>query len=154
VSVAPVDVVLVHPEIAPNAGSVGRTCLGFGARLHLVEPLGFELDDRRVRRAGLDYWRQVDLTVWPTWARLERELLCERRALAFTAEGKTPIWEADLTGPVALLFGAETRGLPRALRARDDIETVRVPMDASVVRSFNLATTVGMVLLEAARQRA
>lgn len=146
-------VALVHPEIAWNTGNVGRTCLAFGAKLHLVEPLGFVLDDRRVRRAGLDYWPHVDVTVWPTWDALDAQLPELGRAYALTAEGELPIWEADLTGPTVLLFGSETRGLPTALRHRADIPAVHIPMRASVVRSFNVSTTVGMALLEAERQR-
>lgn len=146
-------VILVHPEIAWNTGNAGRSCLAFGAKLHLVEPLGFSLDDRRVKRAGLDYWPLVDVRVWPTWNALEAELFDLGRPYAFTAEGEVSLWETDLSGPTVMLFGAETRGLPRNLRARADLPTVRIPMDTTAVRSLNQSTTVGMALLEARRQR-
>jgi len=147
-------VALVHPEIAWNTGNVGRTCLGFGAALHLIEPLGFGLDDRRVRRAGLDYWSRVDLTVWPTWSAFEAQAFELGTPYAFTGEGQLPIWEADLRDDCVLIFGSETRGLPRTLRAHDAIPAVHIPMRTESIRAFNVSTTVGMVLLEAERQRA
>jgi len=147
-------VVLVHPEIAWNTGNAGRTCLALGAKLHLVEPLGFELDDRRVRRAGLDYWGHVAPRVWPTWEALESELHSLGTAYAFTAEGDHDLWDVDFTGACVLLFGSETRGLPAALRSRADIATVRIPMDARIVRSLNQSSTVASALTEARRQRA
>jgi tRNA (cytidine/uridine-2'-O-)-methyltransferase len=150
---ADLHVVLVHPEIAWNTGNAGRTCLAMGAQLHLVEPLGFVLDDRRVRRAGLDYWPHVAPRVWPTVDALIDALPNLGAPLALTAEGERAIWEVDLRGPTVLLFGSEPRGLPRDLRERADIPAARVPMDASVVRSLNVSTVVGMTLAEARRQR-
>lgn len=150
---AGLHVVLVHPEIAWNTGNIGRTCLAMGAHLHLVEPLGFELDDKRVRRAGLDYWPHVSLRTWSTLDALLGSLDQLGAPYAFTGEGEHVLWEVDLRPPSVLMFGAETRGLPRRLRTSRSVPTVRVPMDSTVVRSFNVSTTVGMVLAEAQRQR-
>ncbi len=148
-----VHVILVHPEIAWNTGNVGRTVVALGARLHLVEPLGFSLDDRRVKRAGLDYWEHVEPTVWPTWSELRRHLLGLGRPRVLTAEAERPFWQADLTGPTALLFGSETAGLPLALRSGIELEAYRIPMTHTPVRSLNVSTTVGMALYEVLRQR-
>jgi tRNA (cytidine/uridine-2'-O-)-methyltransferase len=95
---APIHVVLVQPEIHWNTGNAGRTCLAVGATLHLVEPLGFSLDERQVKRAGLDYWEHVDLRVWPDWDALESALPGLGTAFFFSTKARTPLWDADLTG--------------------------------------------------------
>jgi tRNA (cytidine/uridine-2'-O-)-methyltransferase len=149
-----VNVVLVAPEIHWNTGNVGRTCLALGARLHLVEPLGFSLDEREVRRAGLDYWDKVQPTVWPSFAALERELPTLGEAFLFSAEAERSYWDVRYPRPVTLLFGSESSGLPPEVRDRRRDRLVRLPMDRSGVRSLNLSTAVAVALFEVFRQRA
>ena len=108
---------LVHPEIHWNTGNAGRTCLAAGATLHLIEPLGFSLDEREVKRAGLDYWEHVDLRVWPSWRAFERELPHLGDPYFFSTKATRLLWDAPLGGPrgVVLIFGRETGGLPAAV---------------------------------------
>lgn len=148
-------VVLVNPEIHWNTGNVGRSCLAAGARLHLVEPLGFSLDEREVKRAGLDYWEHVPLTVWPSWEAFERELPALGAPWFFTTKATRIYWDAPLaaTDDTVLIFGRETAGLPVALLERHADRCVVMPIASDVVRSLNLSTTVGIALYESVRQR-
>lgn len=147
-------VVLVHPEIHWNTGNIGRTCLAAGARLHLVEPLGFSLDDRRVRRAGLDYWPRVDPVVWPDRESFEAELPRLGAPLLFSAEAPRTFWEVEIPRPTVLVFGRESVGLPEDLRRRHRDRLVRIPMRDPALRSLNLSTSVGVAVYEAVRRRA
>src|SRR5258708_20335396 len=110
-----IHVVLVHPEIHWNTGNAGRSCLAAGATLHLVEPLGFSLDEREVRRAGLDYWEYVDRRLWPSWEALEAELPSLGEPFFFSTKATRHYWEASFPDDVVLVFGRDTRGLPPAL---------------------------------------
>ena len=150
-----VHIVLVHPEIHWNTGNAGRTCLAAGATLHLVEPLGFSLDESQVRRAGLDYWEHVDLRVWPSWSDFERELPSLGVPWMFTTKSTRALWDAPLgaTDDVALIFGCETTGLPAGLIAEYAEQLVGMPMSSSCVRSLNLSTSVGIATYETLRQR-
>ena len=150
----PLHVILVHPEIHWNTGNAGRSCLAAGATLHLVEPLGFSLGEREVRRAGLDYWEHVDLRIWPSWEALERELPSLGAPFFFSTKAERMVWEADLTGAdVALIFGRETGGLPPEVRARYADRLLAMPIHSAHVRSLNLSTCVGIALYEVLRQR-
>jgi tRNA (cytidine/uridine-2'-O-)-methyltransferase len=148
-------VVLVHPEIHWNTGNAGRTCLAAGATLHLVEPLGFSLDERQVKRAGLDYWEHVDLRVWPGWDSFERELPSLGQPFFFSTNAARALWEAPLATPesVVLIFGRETAGLPRELLDRYHDRVVSIPIHSPHVRSLNLSTTVALGVYEVLRQR-
>ncbi|MBI3504354.1 MAG: tRNA (cytidine(34)-2'-O)-methyltransferase [Proteobacteria bacterium] len=148
-------VVLVHPEIHWNTGNVGRTCLATGATLHLIEPLGFSLDEREVKRAGLDYWEQVDVRTWPGWEVFERELPALGEPWFFSARSERLFWDAPLGAPenVVLVFGRETVGLPAELLQRYADRCLAMPMDASRVRSLNLSTSVAVAVYEVQRQR-
>ncbi len=146
-------VVLVEPEIHWNTGNAGRSCLAAGAQLHLVEPLGFSLDERALRRAGLDYWPRVRPRVWPSWAALEARLHELGAPWFFSAEGERELWQADLRAPSALVFGRESVGLSAELRARHRERLLRLPMLDPQLRSLNLSTCVGIALYEALRQR-
>ena len=148
-------VVLVHPEIHWNTGNAGRTCLAAGATLHLVEPLGFSLDDRQVKRAGLDYWEHVDLRVWPDWASFERELPTLGRPWFFSTRSTRMLWDAPFGGDddVVLVFGRETAGLPDDLHGRYGDCFVAMPIVSPHVRSLNLSTSVGIAVYEVLRQR-
>jgi tRNA (cytidine/uridine-2'-O-)-methyltransferase len=148
-------VVLVHPEIHWNTGNAGRTCLATGATLHLVEPLGFSLDQREVKRAGLDYWEHVDLHVWPGWEAFERELPRLGEPWFFSTKAKRVYWDAPLGQPndVVLVFGRETGGLPADLHERYRERFVMMPIHSPRVRSLNLSTSVAIAVYEVLRQR-
>ncbi len=148
-------VVLVHPEIHWNTGNAGRTCLAAGATLHLVEPLGFSLDEREVKRAGLDYWEHVDLRVWRDWDAFERELPDLGEPYFFSTKAKRLLWDAPLGSheSVVLVFGRETGGLPDDIRTRYRERLVAMPIHSPVVRSLNLSTSVGIALYETLRQQ-
>jgi tRNA (cytidine/uridine-2'-O-)-methyltransferase len=152
--VATLNVVLVEPEIHWNTGNVGRTCLAAGAQLHLVEPLGFSLDDKEVRRAGLDYWPRVDPRVWPDWASLEEALPSLGEPFFFSAEATRTLWDVAIPERTALVFGRESVGLSRAVRDRYRDRLVRIPMADAALRSLNLSTAVAIAAYEALRQRA
>ena len=146
---------LVHPEIHWNTGNAGRTCLAVGATLHLVEPLGFSLDEKQVKRAGLDYWPHVSLRVWSDWATFERELPRLGEPWFFSTKTERVLWDAPLaaTADTVLVFGRETAGLPDDIRARYADRLLTMPMTSPVVRSLNLSTSVGVAVYEALRQQ-
>jgi tRNA (cytidine/uridine-2'-O-)-methyltransferase len=148
-------VVLVHPEIHWNTGNAGRTCLAAGAMLHLVQPLGFSLSERQVKRAGLDYWEHVDPRVWPSWSVFEKELPALGEPYFFSAKAKRLFWDVPLGGSpdVVLIFGGETTGLPQDLHERYAERFVGMPVQSPVVRSLNLSTAVAIALYEVMRQR-
>jgi len=145
-----VNVVLVAPEIPPNCGNVARLCVSVGARLHLVEPLGFELSDRYLKRAGLDYWQHLDLTVHPGLAALERERGSSPMYLA-SAHADRPYTEVRFTDDDWLVFGSETAGLPPELVRRHPHAGIRIPMWGPS-RCLNLSNSVAVVVFEALRQ--
>jgi tRNA (cytidine/uridine-2'-O-)-methyltransferase len=143
-------VVLVEPEIPQNTGNIARTCLAAGARLHLVEPLGFEIDAAALRRAGMDYWEQCDVRRWPSLAALQ-EAAAGARFHYLTTKARRTYWSAAFSDGDHLVFGRETRGLPESLLAVEAANLLTIPM-AERARSLNLATSVGIVLYEACRQ--
>jgi tRNA (cytidine/uridine-2'-O-)-methyltransferase len=148
-------VVLVHPEIHWNTGNVGRTCLATGATLHLIEPLGFSLDEREVKRAGLDYWEHVDLRVWPSWEAFEAELPSLGEPYLFSTKATRLFWDAPFgtTEDVVLIFGRETGGLPPELLERYRDRLLAMPILSPRVRSLNLSTSVAIAIYEVLRQR-
>jgi len=148
-------VVLVQPEIHWNTGNAGRTCLAVGATLHLIEPLGFSLDEKQVKRAGLDYWPHVSLRVWPDWATFERELPTLGEPWFFSTKTERVLWDAPLaaTADTVLVFGRETAGLPDDIRTKYADRLVTMPMTSPVVRSLNLSTSVGVAVYEVLRQQ-
>ena len=150
-----IHVVLVHPEIHWNTGNAGRTCLAVGATLHLVEPLGFSLDERQVKRAGLDYWEHVDLRVWSNWEAFESELPRFGEPYFLSTKATRLLWDAPLAGAddVVLIFGRETGGLPADLHQRYGTRFVALPISSARVRSLNLSTSVGIAVYEVLRQR-
>jgi tRNA (cytidine/uridine-2'-O-)-methyltransferase len=147
-------VVLVAPEIHWNTGNIGRTCLGAGARLHLVKPLGFSLTEKAVKRAGLDYWPRVDLTVWEGFDELLTEMKPAEEELAlFTKNGRSSCYRLPAAGRLFLVFGSETGGLPAPLLARFASRTYRIPIRPAI-RCLNLSTAVGIALYESLRPSA
>jgi tRNA (cytidine/uridine-2'-O-)-methyltransferase len=145
------EVVLVAPEIPPNAGNVIRLAANSGARLHLVEPLGFSMDDRQLRRAGLDYRERANVRVHRDWPAC-RAALGARRAFAVSTRGRIPYADVRYAEGDALVFGAETSGLPQALLEEFPEERrLRLPMRPGN-RSLNLSNAVAVVVYEAWRQ--
>jgi tRNA (cytidine/uridine-2'-O-)-methyltransferase len=143
------NLVLVEPEIPPNTGNIARLALATGCRLHLIKPLGFSLDDRQLRRAGMDYWREVDVTVWEKLDDFER--MVARRSLLFSTKSPRPYWDIKFAPGDSLVFGRETKGLPESLLAGRPGDCYTIPMVRSA-RSLNLATAVAIVLFEGVRQ--
>ena len=145
------NVVLVEPEIPPNTGNIARLALAAGCRLHLVKPLGFTLDDRQLRRAGMDYWQEVDVTLWENMGEFERSVTPASRSLFFSTKSQRPYWEIKFAVGDNLIFGRETKGLPESLLAQRASDCYTIPM-VSGARSLNLATAVAIVLFEGVRQ--
>ena len=143
-------VVLVEPEIPPNTGNIARLCFASGTRLHLVEPLGFSLDAKTLRRAGMDYWEQCDVKVWPSFEAL-RQKSAGARFLFLTRKSSRVYWEERFEEGDHLVFGRETKGLPESLLAMNAQYCMKIPMRPEA-RSMNLATSAGIVLYEAIRQ--
>ena len=144
-------IVLVNPEIPQNTGNIARTCAATGAMLHLVEPLGFELSDKYLKRAGLDYWHMMRYETHESWAAL-LEAYPDANMHFATTKGPRNYCEASYADGDFLVFGRETRGLDEDLLARNYARCVRVPMRAEA-RSLNLANSVAIVLYEALRQQ-
>ncbi len=145
-------IVLVEPEIHWNTGNIGRTCLGAKAQLHLVGPLGFSLDAREVKRAGLDYWAEVRPRVWKNWDAIEPQLPALGETFFLSPDGEKDIWTANYGACPVLVFGKESAGLPNAIRKRYRERCFRIPSEDKI-RSLNLSTAVGIVAYEALRQQ-
>jgi tRNA (cytidine/uridine-2'-O-)-methyltransferase len=143
-------VALIEPKIPPNTGNIARLCAATDTPLHLVEPLGFAIDDAQLRRAGLDYWSEVDLWVHPHW-RAFREAMSRERCLYFSANASRSFWEAPFVANACLVFGSETEGMPPRILEKYPERCFRIPMPGRV-RSLNLATAVGIVLYEGLRR--
>jgi tRNA (cytidine/uridine-2'-O-)-methyltransferase len=145
------NVVLIEPEIPPNTGNIGRLCLATRSRLHLVKPLGFSLDDRELKRAGLDYWNEVDVQIWDSFQELRRAQGAATRYFFLTTKFGRTYYNVDFRDGDFFIFGRETKGLPESLLAKNQDACLTVPMHGT--RSLNLATAVAIVLFEAVRQQ-
>ncbi|HEY2625719.1 MAG TPA: tRNA (cytidine(34)-2'-O)-methyltransferase [Candidatus Udaeobacter sp.] len=145
------NVVLVEPEIPPNTGNIGRLCLATRSRLHLVKPLGFSLEDRQLKRAGLDYWDEVDVLTWDSFGELQRGQAASARYFFLTTKSHRPYYDVKFRDRDFLVFGRETKGLPEDLLASNIDNCIAIPMYST--RSLNLATAVAIVLFEAVRQQ-
>ena len=143
-------VALIEPRIPPNTGNIARLCAATDTPLHLIEPLGFTLDDREVRRAGLDYWDRVDLWVHPNWFRF-RDAISRERCLYFSANADRDYREAPFAGNSVLVFGNENDGMPAKILEKHPERCFRIPMPGEV-RSLNLANAVSIVLYEGLRR--
>lgn len=144
------NVVLVNPQIPPNTGNIGRICVNTNSRLHLIKPLGFEIDEKSVKRAGLDYWDKLDLIVWDSLEDFLKEVELNRCFFA-TTKSQKPYFEAKFQDEDYLIFGSETRGLPMDLMQKNWQNAITIPMCENG-RSLNLAVSVGIVLYEAIKQ--
>ena len=147
----PFEIVLVEPEIPPNTGKIARICAATGTRLHLVEPLGFRIDDAALRRAGLDYWDAVDLHVHSSFDAFLRDA-APRRLLLFSTRGTLRYTDAKYEPGDALVFGRESRGLPDALLDAHPGRVLGIPIREGRVRSLNLSSAAAIALYEALRQ--
>lgn len=147
----PFHIVLIEPEIPPNTGNIARLCAATGTILHLVEPLGFSLDDRYLKRAGLDYWPAVELRRWSSFAQLQAAHPAERFWFTSKKAARAHVQAAFQPGDF-LVFGKETMGLPEDLLAANAQRSLRIPIFNDRVRSLNLSTSAGILLYEALRQ--
>ena len=145
------NVVLVEPEIPPNTGNIGRLCIATQSTLHLVKPLGFSLDDRQLKRAGLDYWDEVNMRLWNSFDDLQRAQSRNTRYFFLTTKTKRAYYDVTFTPDDFLVFGRETKGLPETLLSANVDNCITIPMCGT--RSLNLATAVAIVLFEALRQQ-
>lgn len=146
-------IVLVEPEIPHNAGAAGRLALATDSTLHLVEPLGFSLEDKYVRRTGLDYWQDVRLRVWKSFEELQASAGDTARFWFLSTKASASPWQAEFRPGDYLVFGRETKGLPEELVAAAGTQALRIPMAPGGTRSLNLSTAIAIVLYEAARQQ-
>ena len=144
------NVVLIEPEIPPNTGNIGRLCLATRSTLHLVQPLGFDIDDRQLQRAGLDYWKEVAVRLWPSFAELRNAQPVDTRYFFLTTKTSRAYYAESFEPGDFLVFGRETKGLPEPLLAANRERLLTIPMAGT--RSLNLATAVAIVLFEAVRQ--
>jgi tRNA (cytidine/uridine-2'-O-)-methyltransferase len=145
------NVVLIEPEIPPNTGNIGRLCLATSSTLHLVKPLGFSIDDRELKRAGLDYWKEVDVRLWDSLEDLRRAQEPAARLFFLTTKSDRAYYDVRFQPGDFLVFGRETKGLPETLLAANAGQLLTIPMLGT--RSLNLATAVAIVLFEAVRQQ-
>ena len=146
------NVVLVEPEIPPNTGNIGRLCLATRSQLHLVQPLGFAIDDRQLRRAGLDYWQELQVQLWSSFAELRAAQTADARFFFLTTKTSRAYYDEQFQPGDFLVFGRETKGLPEPLLHANADRLLTIPMHGT--RSLNLATAVAIVLFEAVRQNA
>ncbi len=145
------NIVLVQPEIPHNTGAIGRLCVGLDCRLHLIRPLGFALTAAQLRRAGMDYWEHLRLTVHDNWDRFLTDEQPARLWLAST-HGTRSLYDCRFQPGSYLVFGSESRGLPAELHARHADTIFRIPMPGPHARSLNLANAVAVAMYEAFRQ--
>ncbi len=146
-------IVLVEPEIPHNAGAAGRLALATDSDLHLIEPLGFSLEDKYVRRTGLDYWQDVRLHVWKSFVELEARAEPASRFWYLSTKAERSPWQVEFKPGDYLVFGRETKGLPEDFVRSAGDNALRIPMAPGGTRSLNLSTAVAIVLYEAVRQQ-
>lgn len=148
-----IHIVLVEPEIPPNTGNIARTCAATGSTLHLIQPLGFSIDDKRVRRAGLDYWPYVQLEVHESLTDF-LNIYKGRNLYLATTKGQRAYSEVAFQDEDMILFGKETAGLPADLIEKYEDQTIRIPMSCDTrLRSLNLSNSANIILFEALRQQ-
>ncbi len=146
-------IVLVSPEVHWNTGNIGRTCLGAGAFLHLIKPLGFSLNSKEVKRAGLDYWPRVKFSVWDDFSSFQEALVPKREEVVLLSKnGKKPFWQMPASKRLFLIFGSETKGLPKIIFQLYPDLTFKIPINDEI-RCLNLSTSVGIALYESLRPR-
>ena len=147
------NVVLLEPEIPPNTGNIARLCAATRSTLHLIEPFGFKLDDKQLKRAGLDYWEHLAWHRWPDWAAFQKQLPAGARLWLIESHGTRHYAQAEYQPDDYLVFGRETAGLPKKIIEQHQDRWLRIPMLHGSVRSLNLSNCVALVLYEALRQQ-
>ena len=147
----PFNIVLVEPEIPNNTGNIGRLSLASGCHLHLIKPFGFELDDTRVKRAGLDYWQHISLHIYDSLDDFLKQH-GEKHLALYSSHGAQPYTSLDYTEDMFLVFGKESVGLSKEMLAQYPNQIYQVPMFSDKIRSLNIANTVGIVVYEGLRQ--
>ena len=145
------NIVLFEPEIPNNTGNIGRLSLAAGANLHLVKPFGFELDDSRVKRAGLDYWKHISLTIYESIEDFYTKNKGEKM-IYFSSHASKEYWSADYEDGMFLIFGKESKGLPKQIIDLNFKDTYKILLFSDYIRSINLANAVGIVVYEGIRQ--
>jgi len=147
------NIVLLEPEIPPNTGNVARLCAATKSVLHLIEPFGFKLDDSQLKRAGMDYWQQVEWHRWKNWNAFAEKLPIDAQLWFVESNGKTLYSDAAFSANDYLVFGRETAGVPQQLLEAHRDRWLRIPMFNAQSRSLNLSNCVALVLFEALRQQ-
>jgi tRNA (cytidine/uridine-2'-O-)-methyltransferase len=147
------NIVLLEPEIPPNTGNIARLCAATKTSLHLIEPLGFQLDDVQLKRAGMDYWQQVEWRRWPSWKAFDDALPDSARLWFIESNGPQLYTDVSYLPGDYLVFGRETAGLPRSLLQTRSEHWLRIPMFNPKARSLNLSNCVALALFEALRQQ-
>ena len=145
------NLVLVNPQIPNNTGAIGRLCVNAGATLHLIKPIGFDIDEKAVRRAGLDYWEKLDLQVWESIEEFFEKNNITNNAHFATTKTDRPYFEAEFKDGDFIFFGSETAGIPETILNRYKSQNITIPM-TNEGRSLNLAISTGIVLYDAIRQ--
>ena len=145
------NIVLVNPQIPNNTGSIGRLCVNTASSLHLIKPLGFDIDEKAVRRAGLDYWHKLDLHVWEDLESFFAAQKDDARYFFATTKTDLPYFEQEFKEGDFLFFGSETKGLPSEILAENSRQCMTIPMTKEG-RSLNLAVSTGIILYEAIKQ--
>ena len=147
----PLNIVLIEPEIPNNTGNIGRLALATGSKLHLVKPFGFEIDDKRLKRAGLDYWQHLEVIYYDN---IDEFFLKNKDAkmVLLSSHGTKTHWDIDFTDDMFLVFGKESVGLPKPLIERYKTQLFKIPLYSESIRSLNLANAVGIVVYEGLRQ--
>ena len=145
------NIVLVEPRIPPNTGTIGRLCVNLGATLHLVKPLGFDIDDKAVKRAGLDYWKDLDLIVWESFSEFLNSHPIDEHSYMATTKTDNLYFDADFKKDDYILFGSETKGIDEKVLLAHPEQCITIPMGGKG-RSLNLGVSVGIVLYDALRQ--
>jgi tRNA (cytidine/uridine-2'-O-)-methyltransferase len=144
------NIVLFEPEIPNNTGNIGRLSLASGSNLHLVKPFGFELDDSRVKRAGLDYWKHISLTIYDSTEDFYTKN-AGKKMVYFSSHGAQDYWSVDYEDDLFLIFGKESKGLPKHITEKNADQTYKIPLFSEHVRSINLANAVSVVVYEGIR---
>ncbi len=144
------NIVLIEPEIPMNTGNIGRLSLATGSTLHLIKPFGFELDDKRVKRAGLDYWKHISIHIYDNIEEFF-DLNKNKKMAFFSSHGEKEYWSLDYTDDMFLIFGKESVGLPDTIIEANTDKLYTIPMFSEHIRSLNLANAVSVVVYEAIR---
>lgn len=145
------NIVLINPQIPNNTGAIGRLCVNAGASLHLIKPIGFDIDEKAVRRAGLDYWDRLDLHIWESMDNFFENNKIDDNAHFATTKTERPYFEAEFKNGDYIFFGSETAGIPEDILKKYEARNISIPMTKEG-RSLNLAISTGIVLYDAIRQ--